>query len=477
MKKQTIIAILAVVFAAMAMPQNTVAKEKKVKYLGHQYYGEVNKEKVPFGKGVINIGGLLIEGNFNSNSVTNAQVYKSDYVKIKNREYFGEVAFDESNNINLKSNGKIVTTTIESEYSSWTKTFNYQLQSDLIVNDEDFEPDTIRVTLTRNPFENWHHETLSQIGPPTEIPDEIVIKLQDVKRTVEREVRDYLGRVERVEKVDVKTKAYVFSTKEYEKKNLILTDYKDSQGRIWNLDRSNNTWSVQYPDGSYYKEEVKGVDGVTTWKTVYPDGKFYEYEGNLSIGNGLYLGFVNNDDFCTFKKSPVIPRSKMERLLIDGIEGLSDKEVEKVIKEKLSSALIEGGIEGLEGEEIFVWTKEMNRMGTYQHGKFVSEATKEAKKVAGYKAEIATFKKKWGFDPNLRGRDVIKVGRKTAAIDAWNEERRKEYEKEYLIPYMPYRFSLSIDHGASKCYDLIFNGKKTGHMWVKNGVVTSVSWY
>lgn len=477
MKKQTIIAILAVIFAAMAMPQNAVAKEKKVKYLGHKYRGEVNKEKVPLGKGVINIGGLIIEGNFNSNLVTNAQVYKSDYVKVKNREYFGEVAFDESNNITLKSNGKIVTTTTDGDYSILykTRTFNYQLQSDLIVNDEVFEPDTLRVTIKRNPFDGYS-ELSSQLDPPTEVSDEIVIKLQDVEVRVEREVRDYLGEVVGTENVTVKTKVYVFPREEYEK-GMNLTDYKDSQGRIWNLDRPNYTWSVQYPDGSYYRYSNDRNVGYATWKTVYPDGKFYEYEKNLSIGNGLYLRFVNHDDFCTFKKSPVIPRSKMEQILIDGIKGLSDKEVEKVIKEKLSSALIEGGIEGLEGEEIFVWTKEMDRMGTYQHGKFVSEATKEAKKVAGYKAEIATFKKKWGFDPNLRGRDVIKVGRKTAAIDAWNEERRKEYEKEYLIPYMPYRFSLSIDHGASKCYDLIFNGKKTGHMWVKNGVVTSVSWY
>ena len=156
MRKQTIIAILAVIFAAMAMPQNAVAKEKKVKYLGHQYQGEV-EGKVPSGKGVINVGGLIIEGVFNSNSVTDAVVYKSEYVGRPNRKFIGLVSFDESNDVTLKSNGTIISV-VYAEINKFDQInlsrnaeinkfeeIKETIESDCIVNYDNFERKGVKI--------------------------------------------------------------------------------------------------------------------------------------------------------------------------------------------------------------------------------------------------------------------------------------------------------------------------------------------
>ena len=77
----------------IGLPQSSFAQDaikiKKVNYLGHKYNGQVNKKKVPTGRGVLTIGDLTIKGTFNGNVVTDA------IVDVECKENKGAIMFDE----------------------------------------------------------------------------------------------------------------------------------------------------------------------------------------------------------------------------------------------------------------------------------------------------------------------------------------------------------------------------------------------
>ncbi len=96
--------MLVMIITVLTMPQNIEAKEKKVVYLGHQYKGEVDQNKVPAGNGTININGLCISGIFEGSTVTDAKVTKTQETAI-DALFSGKVKFDETNNITLGKGG------------------------------------------------------------------------------------------------------------------------------------------------------------------------------------------------------------------------------------------------------------------------------------------------------------------------------------------------------------------------------------
>ena len=109
MKKNGILMLVVTLIMALGMNQSVMAKEKKVKYLGHNYRGEVNDQKVPAGKGVMNVHGLVIEGDFSDHSVSNAEVWRTTYLGTSNTTFNGTITYDESENIVLKAGGVIST--------------------------------------------------------------------------------------------------------------------------------------------------------------------------------------------------------------------------------------------------------------------------------------------------------------------------------------------------------------------------------
>lgn len=168
----------------------------------------------------------------------------------------------------------------------------------------------------------------------------------------------------------------------------------------------------------------------------------------------------------------------------------SSKEIEKIILEKLTIAFPNHNINS---NSLFGWvalpngktddhtlrvrsTSGHDEIGYFKDNKYTSIKAIEAE-GKNETLRVANFKKKYGFDPNSSGRQVIKVGRKIAALDAWGEWKREKYSETSLFSDMPWKYSLSIDHGESKCYDLVFNLSVKGYAWVKNGVITSVVWY
>ena len=65
-------------------------------------------KKLPNGNGVMNVGGVLIEGIFDSNSATEAEVCKVKFQEgtLQLAVFYGTITFDESENTTLKAGGK-----------------------------------------------------------------------------------------------------------------------------------------------------------------------------------------------------------------------------------------------------------------------------------------------------------------------------------------------------------------------------------
>ena len=109
---------------------------------------------------------------------------------------------------------------------------------------------------------------------------------------------------------------------------------------------------------------------------------------------------------------------------------------------------------------------EQKVIGEYKNGVYTS-------RLASLKRDIAIFKKKYGFDPiKSSWKETVKPGRTMAAFKACNKLLR-----DHGYSWMAY--SLSIDHGSSKCYEMSLSdaGQDCGYFWIKNGRIISVSWY
>ena len=115
-----------------------------------------------------------------------------------------------------------------------------------------------------------------------------------------------------------------------------------------------------------------------------------------------------------------------------------------------------------------------------------TEAEREkanAEKEAYIASRVAPLKKAFGvnpFDYNLG--KVLKAGASFKDLQKYFELSVEAYKKAWGITDRYYYFSLYKDHGSSKCYEFgygkwLSSGNKLGHVWVKNGKVSSVTWY
>ena len=97
--------IITAIVLMMGLVQNTVAQNpvKKVKYLKHEYEGEVNK-KVPEGKGTMTFEGFKVQGVFQENEIHDATLAMDEYELF----YRGSISYDESQKVTLKPGGEIL---------------------------------------------------------------------------------------------------------------------------------------------------------------------------------------------------------------------------------------------------------------------------------------------------------------------------------------------------------------------------------
>ena len=492
MNKRFLLLLISLILA-VGMPESVMAK--KVNYLGHEYKGEVNKNKIPTGIGQINVNGLIIQGTFDGQTVKDAKahVWKDGY----STTYGGTITYDESDNVTLKAGGIISTSYFTARTD--VKAYDEILKEDKVVNANNFETKTLRLPYT------IELEDINSIPMELNSPREFTYFYEVPQKYHKKNGKTVF--------VDDLSFDDVYG-------NFHVESIKDSEGRDWyytiKKDHHNyrHSFTVKYPDGSYYsghatqkvgESRVERLYRETQWEIHYPDGKILKYYNYfLDLGNSFHVR-VNDISFAKFKKLPTINLEKGEcsgyfisYIYSDDYDfkTLTSQEGDKIIQEKLIPLL---GGDPSSCNYLIESSSGSNTLGYIKAGKYISDAdakadakkareaskkaaeaskkAAEAKELAEYNAKVAPFKKKWGFDPNLDGKDVIKVGRKIAAINAWNEWREKEWGKTLFEYGLNWTFSLAIDHGASKCYNLIKNGHEIGYMWAKNGVVTSVSWY
>ena len=497
MNKKTFILSFVALIIALGISQSVMAKEKKVNYLGHNYKGEVNDKKVPAGKGMMNVHGLMIEGVFDDHSVSNAIVWRTEYLGASNTIFSGTITYDESENIVLKAGGVIAT-----KYYYSRPKYRGSLQ--------DKEPDYAKETLKEDRIVNASTFETKELTLSYNVRMDVGQVLHHVKNmlhspnlcasyTVEMSHANYYkGRVD----MDV------FATIEhYYEDKLIepieVEDYKDSEGRIWEYTAEPKGSDyliaekliVKYPNGSYLEYENKEdySPKFVYWEIHYPNGKIVETKWSES-GSGLVYDMgkfkieqkrgIRDFEFMEIfaknvnKEKFIAPLSWNISITSDSIdfEKLSNSETEKFIREEVIPYIEDGTSK-------YVTYTTPN--GKFKEGVFTSnkqaaaaEAKRAAEKAAVINKSIASFKKKYGFDPSIKNvRSIVKVGRNVLGVvnarNEWIDEYAEGPDRNETI-----KVRLVKDQGISKCYEFfsVAGAFYCGYFWTRNDVITSIHW-
>lgn len=235
---------------------------------------------------------------------------------------------------------------------------------------------------------------------------------------------------------------------------------------------------VNFPQGFYLQE-------VGYWFIKFPDGTEI-IDDNLSyekIENLVGIRKMGKPSV----KDIIFPKS---------VGNLSDDEVTKLIKEKLSIIWPDYDFNTndylhynnsfnlsyyyLDKPSHIVVSRKDADGGYFFDGHFYSRKTLEKRKDAkeagakkDIKTELAKFKKKYGFDPSVNDvRYIVKVGRNILHI----VDARNAWVQEYGDRFYKITVSLVKDQGTNKCYKFFWHGHFCGFFWVRNNVITSISW-
>lgn len=302
MKKRNYLMVMTIICIALLSSQSTMAK--KVVYLGHQYNGEVNKEKAPEGEGEIDIDGLVIKGVFEGNKINSASFTK-DWLN-----YEGEITFDDSNDVILKSGGVLTQYYYESRsiYQPEKYMPKYVYPNDLTERRksvtqplaEDMKTNNFKLSIL--PLNYPHNVSFwlvpSKLNPP---------KITTVPIKLERFLK-WDTRIPDKEKEAI----YLYVVDQNELNNISIKGYKDDQGRVWDIIKTpKESYKVTYPDGSYCSSATNGERRLSIGKMEisgdYPDGSYVAYYDNEPIyckrtySDGMVFQYFNNADY--YKKN------------------------------------------------------------------------------------------------------------------------------------------------------------------------------
>lgn len=457
--------MLVMIITVLTMPQNIEAKEKKVVYLGHQYRGEVDKNKVPAGNGTIYINGLCINGLFEGSTVTDAKVTKTHETAI-DALFSGKVKFDETNNITLEKGGILSCRYLQ---KTEKRRCHMELKEDKIVNFDNFDPTEIYIPYNADYLRGGIRK---ELNPP-------IVKREEA---IWHSKIDWgnNGNKEYGFKIDKDVKDFPLSK---------LDGYKDEQGRVWDFEefygiRGSWEYKVTYPNGSFYREKVSGFSGSPEWIINYPDGKklMFEYKNGYSIDGVVYVDEPwehYTDAFMEFLNKSSLPKGHLLKKGVVKVKAanLSTAEIGERI-EKTLAALVDNP--ELCDKYIVNISDIYKKIGQMDNGKYISQEVvdkrsnvEKQKNDAAYKKQMAPWVKRFGFDPSEKSTgQLIRSGRSFKLLCDWYNHLAAHGDHA--------EFKLSIDHGSSKCYDVLWGtlfGNKIGYIWVNGDKVTTVVWY
>ena len=229
-------------------------------------------------------------------------------------------------------------------------------------------------------------------------------------------------------------------------------------GLFWD---SADKWKVNF---SNFTLEPLGKNKNGLFGTLVNDYRIGHYiitsSDNLLSTRETFDSFIN-------KKSK-LKISKPSSFFIQGTESFdSDSSVDTALSE-LFDLIDHTGLNKVDVKSArqSLWHEftEYTYMGSYNL---------KTKKYTSLKEETAAkFSRRFGANPlEMTNGEILKVGRSFSLLSEYFNWANQHF------PY--YLLRLSIDHGTSKCYDIVnsLNNKSVGYFWVRSGTVSSVTWY
>lgn len=288
MSKRTILLTMTALFLLIGTPQSVMAK--KVVYLGHQYKGNVNKDKVPEGEGEIEINGLTIRGTFIGSTISDAS-FETSWIK-----YEGNVTFDDSNIITFKKGG------VFTRFYYFSKDLRGVSNEKLILDEERInklreigreitfglvypsELSTVQNKTSKTLEEDYLIDSDGLMKAKMEIlipiemtyvPSELNPPVAQLKLNIPLTKFDRWDNVLNRENGNIYL--YVVPSNCFDNG---FKDYKDSEGRVWDYEY-NQGYKVTYPDGSFASNKTNG-------KIVNPNKSYYinDYSWKIDYPNG-----------------------------------------------------------------------------------------------------------------------------------------------------------------------------------------------
>ena len=229
------------------------------------------------------------------------------------------------------------------------------------------------------------------------------------------------------------------------------------------------------------------------WELVYPNGNTLKVNGNnleIRLKNKQYYFVASRADISKTGAKEVISGTKnlptispesdiWFRIGVYNIGSTNTKELDNAIRQSVVPMFNwENGFEYrfCKGSGEYV----SDNLGTYKNGKYLSITEEKQSK-------IAPFIKRFGFDPTKKSiKQLVTAGRDFQLLRDYLIFLNSDGDLKYHSGGK-YAINLSIDKGTSKCYDLIkgntlggnelFDRVRLCYFWVKNGKISSVSWY
>ena len=313
---------------------------KKLMYLGHEYDGKVNDRNLPEGKGKIDIGGLIIKGNFNGKTINDA-TFETEWLK-----YCGSIAYDREDNLTLKQGGQITSYYYIKEElklfdygrhyggSSYgldgkQKSIKEVLTQDSIVNNN-----SLKEAILKLPYTFEMDNVPSELQPPTNVKTYGEYQLEKYEYT------DIRGKFRLIYLVPQNPQSSILNK---------VKDYRDEQGRIWNYSESKDffgkvkiRYNVNYPEGSTYTN-------YGYWLIAKPNARYGFKEENqdcmLVVNDEISIiikGFVRESGVNAFlqyqpEDAKISLPSGISLLLPKEVKNYSKLEMELMLKEKVFS--------------------------------------------------------------------------------------------------------------------------------------------
>lgn len=505
MKKNSILLLAMTLIIAFCFTPSVMAK--KITYLGYQYNGKINKENIPEGKGTImmSVPDLINSGNmseFAIRGIFNGPIITDAYFSTTWLSYKGEVEIKEGNSFVLKKGGVITTNayffTGMNIRPELIQHYDIEVSEDTPANYLGLTNIPITTTI---PFslKRLYSDKIKQLNPPANISCTIYPSKCKTKKQNNGTWSDF----------------YIIY---YDLNNVSTpSTFTDAEGRVWKEISSPSMmrdYVVTYPDGSFcsYETGYERVERVSSDKSTFINRGLYK----LILPTGVIIyeqSYIQKEKEESLKLGNTAPyRLKVVNMSDNGIRDnaksyvsgenkkimVNENTVLEIYKGDGSTFNDYGRIKQIfndsilpyltikEGYSVKIYRKEPdNTVYTaleYKDGVIKTEAQlkeEEDRAEADYEKSIASFKKKYGFDPSVdSGSYVVKVGRNLIGVlDDRNEWITKYHKKLNRIGNTGIiTVSLRNDQGSRKCYNFYYDGYYQGYIWVKNNIITSVSW-